>query len=158
MGTLILIFHSTTEKHGLINGNKPVTLSLKQHADPFGLKNSDIEGSKVGSKNRINTFNSLNYNLTNADIIGSAASTIKKGIVTDRHTNPLKPIYSMPGYKEVNSENNPYGNTLHKKADVKKIKIPSNKELTQEVHNESGKVQSSKSESKDLEKIDINKR
>jgi hypothetical protein len=35
------------------------------------------------------------------DIDKAAASTLKKGIVTKRETNPLMPAYQFPGHKEV---------------------------------------------------------
>lgn len=35
------------------------------------------------------------------DIDKAAASTLKKGIVTKRETNPLMPNYQFPGHKDV---------------------------------------------------------
>jgi hypothetical protein len=35
------------------------------------------------------------------DIEKSAASTLKKGIVTNRQTNPLMPAYKFPGATEL---------------------------------------------------------
>ena len=37
------------------------------------------------------------------DIEKTAASSLKKGIVTKRQTNPLMPNYQFPGGKEVKS-------------------------------------------------------
>jgi len=51
---------------------------------------------------------------------------IKKGITTNRMTNPLNPDYLLPGNKELDGNYNPYGNTVNSKfkiiRDLNKIK------------------------------------
>ncbi len=37
---------------------------------------------------------------SNNDIQGTAANTLKHGVVSTRLTNPLEPQYQMPGYLE----------------------------------------------------------
>jgi len=91
----------------------------------------DIEGSQIGSKNRINKYHSQNFNLSNQDIDNSNASSLKRGIITKRNINPLDPDYQFPGKTEGKLENNPYGDTLHKKKpkEVLKIVDPKNIEI-----------------------------
>jgi hypothetical protein len=118
------------------------------------MKILDIDGTNVGSKNRINIFNSCNYNLTNSDIFASGPSSLKRGISTQRNINPLEPKYFMPGHKEVNSDNNPYGSTLHSKKPIIKIKVPN----TTETKKDSIKSKGKHSEINELDKLDINRR
>ncbi len=130
-------------------------MNLKKHDDPFGLKNSDIAGSQVGSKNRIELFKSYDYNLTNKDIFASGSGSLKKGINTKRNINPLEPKYQFLGATDIKSENNPYGGTLHKKKDVEKLKIPNPIQKQESVKSVGNVSQKSKGE---LNQIDINKR
>jgi hypothetical protein len=102
--------------HGHIEGSKPVTYPPYIYPQPFNLRTEDIQGSQVGSKNRINKFNGVNYNLSVEDIKGTRAGSLKKGITTDRKTNPVDPIYQLPGQKELGQNFNPYGNTLVSKS------------------------------------------
>ena len=76
------------------------------------MKITDIDGSQYGSKNKINKYNSIYSGLLINDVPGAQTSTLKKGIVTLRKTDPLAPNYIIPGSKEISlSENNPYGKT-----------------------------------------------
>lgn len=59
--------------------------------------------------------------MRNDDIIGSNPSSLQKGIVTKRSTNPLDPNYKMLS-EEIN---NPYGNTLFSKGSKKNIVLES---------------------------------
>jgi hypothetical protein len=102
--------------HGQIEGSKPVTYPPYIYPNPYNLRTEDIEGSQVGSKNKINRFNGANYNLSVEDIKGTRAGSLKKGITTERQTNPVDPIYKNPGEKELGQNNNPYGNTLNSKS------------------------------------------
>ena len=89
------------ETHGPIDGNKPCSFS-KYHYDPaFNLRTDDILGTNVGSKNYINKFNGMNYIYTNQDIKGSTTGSLKKGIVTKRNVNPLRPKYNYLGAVEL---------------------------------------------------------
>ena len=65
------------------------------------LRLDDIKGTNIGSKNKINKFNSNNYELTTQDIKGCNVGSLKKGIVTQRCTNPLMPEYQYLGEKEL---------------------------------------------------------
>ena len=102
--------------HGHIEGNKPVTYPPIIYPEPYNLRTEDIEGCQVGTKYKINKFNGLNYNLTSDDIKGTKAGSLKKGIATERNTNPVDPIYKLPGDKELANNNNPYGTTLISKS------------------------------------------
>ena len=89
------------ETHGPIDGNKPCSFS-KYHYDPaFNLRTDDILGTSVGSKNYINKFNGMNYIYTNQDILGTTTGSLKKGIVTKRNVNPLRPKYKYLGAEEL---------------------------------------------------------
>jgi hypothetical protein len=103
---------------GPIEKNKPVVFS-KYHYDPaYNLKTDDIWGTQTGTKNFINKFNGTNYCYTTLDIKGAQKSTKKKGIVTERCTNPLRPKYKYLGYEELKAGGNPlsdpYGRYLNK--------------------------------------------
>jgi len=102
--------------HGHIEGSKPVTYPPYVYPTPFNLRTEDIKGCKVGSKNRINKFNGVNFNLSVEDITGTRAGSLKKGISTQRITNPVDPIYQLPGQKELGQNYNPYGKTLVSKS------------------------------------------
>ena len=63
----------------------------------------------------------MNHNLILSDIENAQSGTLKRGIKTDRKTNPLDPVYTFPGNLESPQNQNPYGNTLHAKAKPKNI-------------------------------------
>ena len=73
---------------------------------------------QTGTKNFINKFNGSNYGYTTLDIIGAQKDTKKKGIITQRFTNPLRPKYKYPGYEELKAGGNqfsdPYGRYTNK--------------------------------------------
>jgi hypothetical protein len=79
----------------------------------MNLKVVDIDGTQIGSKNRINKFVGQNFNLVLDDIRGTNAGSKLKGISTLRNLNPLTPDYVFPGQVELGKDNNPYGKTLH---------------------------------------------
>jgi hypothetical protein len=99
--------------HGKIEGSKPVTFPPIKYPDPCNLKTEDVPGAQIGSKNKYNKFTSMNHNLLLSDIENAQSGSLKKGIKTDRQTNPLDPLYTIPGHLEI--AQNPYGNTLHEK-------------------------------------------
>lgn len=107
--------------HGKIKGSKPLTFLPMVYPDPFNLKTSDVPGAQLGSKNKFNKFSSLNHNLILSDIENAHSGSLKKGIKTDRETNPLDPCYTLPGHLEAPQNQNPYGNTLHSKARPKTL-------------------------------------
>jgi hypothetical protein len=100
----------------MIEKSKPATIYPFKYPDPYNLKVTDIDGTQIGSKNRINKFVGNDYNLILRDINGTQTGSRKKGIVTQRNTNPLDPSYLLPGQVELGKNNNPYGNTLHSKS------------------------------------------
>lgn len=108
---------------GKIEGSVPVTFSTFNYQDPKNLKTTDIDGTQVGSKNKINKFSSQNYNLLLSDICGAKAGSLSKGITSQRCLNPLDPKYAFPGQVELAKNNNPYGETLHAKVAKPKIDI-----------------------------------
>ena len=132
-------------KFGPIEKSKPQTGYQYKFKTPFNLKVDDIEGSNIGSKNRIKKFISKNYCYDISDINGAKSGTLLKGIYTERKTNPLCPKYKYPGNEELKGhyDNNPYNiyspdisisrsksttNNLKKEEDNKKIKIIEKKE------------------------------
>ena len=88
-------------KYGPIEKSKPQTHYPFFYQPALNLKLDDIKGTNIGSKNKINKFNGNNYELTTQDIKGCNVGSLKKGIVTQRCTNPLNPIYQYPGAKEI---------------------------------------------------------
>ena len=88
-------------KYGPIEKSKPQTQYPFFYQSALNLKLDDIKGTNIGSKNKINKFNGNNYELTTQDIKGCNVGSLKKGIVTQRCTNPLMPNYQFPGAKEL---------------------------------------------------------
>ena len=88
-------------KYGPIEKSKPQTQYPFFYQPALNLKLDDIKGTNIGSKNKINKFNGNNYELTTHDIKGCNVGSLKKGIVTQRCTNPLMPQYQYPGAKEL---------------------------------------------------------
>ena len=88
-------------KYGPIEKSKPQTQYPFFYQPALNLKLDDIKGTNIGSKNKINKFNGNNYELTTQDIKGCNVGSLKKGIVTQRCTNPLMPNYQFPGAKEL---------------------------------------------------------
>jgi hypothetical protein len=109
----------------MIEHSKPETIYPYNYPYPYNLKVDDIDGCQVGSKNRINKFQSqFEYNLNTKDIPGALAGSLKKGIVTERNTNPINPKYKYIGGVELGNkfENDPYGKSSQKKeVDIKSI-------------------------------------
>ena len=97
-------------KFGPIEKNRPVVGSLYMYKIPFNLKIDDIEGSNIGSKNKIKKFQGNNYCYNINDIQGAQNGTLLKGISTKRKTNPLRPKYKYLGEEELKGYyvNNPY--------------------------------------------------
>ena len=88
-------------KYGPIEKSKPQTYYPYFYQPALNLKLDDIKGTNIGSKNKINKFNGNNYELTTHDIKGCNVGSLKKGIVTNRCTNPLYPEYHYLGEKEL---------------------------------------------------------
>ena len=88
-------------KYGPIEKSKPQTYYPFFYQPALNLKLDDIKGTNIGSKNKINRYNGNNFEMTTQDIKGCNAGSLKKGIVTQRCTNPLNPIYQYPGAKEM---------------------------------------------------------
>jgi hypothetical protein len=107
--------------HGLIEGSKPVSFPYIIYKKPYNLLTSDISGAQIGTRNKYNKYTSMNYNLILSDIENAQSGSLRKGIKTDRQTNPVDPIYNLPGNLEPSYNQNPYGNSLHAKAKSKSI-------------------------------------
>ena len=99
-------------KFGPIEKSKPQTGYQYIFKVPFNLKVDDIEGSNIGSKNKMKNYRSKNFCYDISDIKGSKSGTLLKGIYTERRTNPLCPKYKYLGSEELKGfyENNPYDN------------------------------------------------
>ena len=94
---------------GPIEGNYPSIYSKYLYKIPFNLNNRDIEGSNVGSKNRILKFNGSNNSYNTLNIRSAQGGTVARGIITNRHINPIAPKYKYLGHSEISSiDNNPY--------------------------------------------------
>ncbi|CDW75394.1 UNKNOWN [Stylonychia lemnae] len=99
---------------GEIAGSSPKKQPERLNGGYFsGLEVKDIPGTAVGSK-RLGNFHSKerkHFRDTNniGEIEGAQASTIKRGVSSQRQTNPLNPTYKMPGHSEMGIQN-PYGN------------------------------------------------
>ena len=87
-------------KYGPIEKSKPQTNYPFFYQPILNLKLDDIQGTNVGSKNKITKFNGNNYELITHDIKGCNVGSLKKGIVTQRCTNPLAPEYQYLGARE----------------------------------------------------------
>ena len=104
--------------YGVIDGNKPCALP-----NPIGgvrnLETADVKGAQSDTK-RLGSFTHYQRRADqiravgrNDDVDGSKCGSMLRGIVTVRTTNPLVPVYQMPG-NTVDGKtleiNNPYGN------------------------------------------------
>lgn len=97
--------------HGLIEKSKPQTNYPFNYPFAYNLKVDDIDGCAVGTKNRINKFQApYELNLNIKDIPGALSGSLKKGIITERNTNPINPNYKYIGEQELGNkfENDPY--------------------------------------------------
>ena len=126
--------------HGKIEGSKPQTIYPYNYPIPYNLKIDDISGAQIGTKNRINKFTSpYDLSLNLKDIRGAQAASLKKGMTTNRVTNPLKPDYPYLGGKELEKNNNPYGDTLLKDGTINKKKIDINEGMQKQMQDNSSK-------------------
>lgn len=130
----------------MIEKSKPQTNYPYTYPFAYNLKCDDIDGCHVGTKNRINKYQSPNeYNLNIKDIPGAGAGSLKKGIVTERNTNPINPKYKYIGGVELGNkfENDPYAKnaknsnltyeeskSLHNEENVHKVRFDNQKDST----------------------------
>lgn len=147
-------FFSEHYIHGQIEKSKPQTVYPYVYGKPFNLETKDIDGSDVGSKNRINKFKSNDYNLGTKDIGGAQAGTHRKGITTERSVNPLNPDYKMPGYKELGVDYNPYGELKKQENRTERIKSVNKGEIQNK--NDANKVKDEPNNDKIVESNKIN--
>ena len=123
-------------KYGPIERSKPQTQYPYFYQPALNLKLDDIKGTNIGSKNKINKFNGNNYELTTHDIIGSNVGSLKKGIVTQRCTNPLMPKYQFLGEKELqNSKFEEYSKKQRAKSVIINKNIKNNKNNDKNIQN-----------------------
>lgn len=76
--------------YGSIEGSKRV---VKNNGLPLRQNNSLLTGDIEGAKPKINNF----VVEKKEEVIGSKPETLKRGISTNRKTNPLQPNYNYPG-------------------------------------------------------------
>ena len=116
-------------EYGAVRGNKSMIRHPKEphRVMSFDLKTDDIEGAHASTATepvrKINTRNNINRI---DDIPGAQVHSLKKGITTNRHLDPLRPQYKLPGHSEMPPDffrnSKPVG--LSKHATEKKI-LPS---------------------------------
>jgi hypothetical protein len=102
---------------GEVEGSKPYVLPPPKK-DPrlvASLRTEDIIGAKASTKG-LGVF-AENHERKHTreinkieDIEGAMAGSLKKGTTTKRITNPLDPVYEIPGAKELDQAS-PYGAT-----------------------------------------------
>jgi hypothetical protein len=67
----------------------------------FDLRTTDIDGAQAStSTQHVNKLATRDQYMKTQDIFGAQASTLKKGITTGRHLDPLWPSYKVPGHTE----------------------------------------------------------
>lgn len=110
-------------EYGEINGSKPKVAYFKTDTKfcDMALKSRDIHGNIPGSKSKGNFHlrdrrDQVRQLTQNGDIVGSTPGTLVKGIklpegMKNRESNPLNPVYQIPGASEVPVEkiNDPFG-------------------------------------------------
>ena len=106
----IYIFKKENEEKsnffGPIEKSKPDSKYPYYYKPALNLKLDDIKGSNPGSTNYIKKFSGKNFELYNSDIPKTNASSLKKGITTNRCTNPLNPKYQYLGEIELKQKKN----------------------------------------------------
>ena len=67
----------------------------------FDLRTTDIDGAQAStSTQHVNKLATRDQYMKTNDITGAQATTLKKGITTSRHLDPLWPSYTVPGHSE----------------------------------------------------------
>jgi hypothetical protein len=100
---------------GKIEGNMPNYTQQRKKGPPCAsLDTADIDGAQSGTKG-LGVFaghRRTHFTKTNNihDIAGSTVGSLKKGVNTNRISNPLNPDYVIPGQTEYNN-NNAFGLT-----------------------------------------------
>ena len=86
-------------------------------------------------------FRGEDFSIRTKDIKGAWADTKKKGIVTDRQTNPLNPDYKYLGAKELGEKfyNNPYDNYRPRENKPEESKVKQQKRKSEKAESVSGK-------------------
>jgi len=91
---------------GEIKGSNPKKQHIRTTGEFFdALDVKDIPGTTVGSRTKGNFHSKERTHFTDtnntAEIEGAQVNTLKKGLVSKRATNPLNPVYSVPGHSEM---------------------------------------------------------
>ena len=121
------------EEIGGIEGNNPNKIpERKKGPVSLILQTGDIEGAQPGTKglgvfahHQRKTIKSTNKI---DDIAGSTVGSLRKGVLTNRTSNPLVPDYAMPGSTEY-GENNAFG-MVAKQVVQKPIQVPTAPKVT----------------------------
>ena len=130
--------------YGPVEGSKPNVFS-RFHTEQFGynLRTDDIDGAQTGTKGDLQLFKlkygrSLRYSAE--DIVGAKSDTRKRGMITNRCTNPVDPRYRLPGGEELKEEGNGRYSAewVRKKEEMKDD--ATRKEVAQEVTREEGRT------------------
>ena len=120
---------------GIIKGNKPYLplYHLKLDNSKNNLNINDIYGTAPGSLNHYANFRYDNkQRFDTRDIEGASADTKKRGIITNRCTNPLQPNYKYLGNNELfdcfgdkinNCNSNQKSDEVNKSLNNSKLKI-----------------------------------
>lgn len=123
----------TVEEIGGIEGNVPNKIPERKKGPVSQiLQTNDIEGAQTGTKG-LGVFahhQRKNFKETNKlnDIAGSTVGSLRKGVLTNRSSNPLAPDYAMPGSTEY-GENNAFG-LVAKQVVQKPIQVPTAPKVT----------------------------
>lgn len=82
--------------YGQIKGSKTF---LRNNGQPLRQNNSLVTNDIRGAQPKVNNF----VIETKEDIPGTKANSLKRGISSNRKTDPLQPKYDYPGCKESNT-------------------------------------------------------
>lgn len=91
-------------EYGDVRGNKPAVRHPKnpQRLVSFDLKSEDIEGAQADTAFRVTRGYKTRETVNKTDDIpGARASSLKKGLQTNRVVEPLRPVYALPGHSEM---------------------------------------------------------
>lgn len=108
------------ENYGEVIGSTPKRrhpIEVNKHTN-FILHCEDIEGAAASTKGNPVIINKSRreFRITNKvdDVEGAFSGSLKKGIVTRRHLNPVDPTYLMPGNKEETTKSQKETGTIQK--------------------------------------------
>lgn len=103
----------TNQSYGAILGQRPSSCCREVHGQK-GMQTADINGAVTGTKTRgMFTWKSREHfqqmPKSFNDLPFCNPSSLKRGIVSNRHINPLDPTYALPGHSEPNAGLDAFG-------------------------------------------------